>query len=166
MPKTSAIERNKKRIRLTEKHAVKRAELKATLANPATTDEELKRNCCTNLANANRAPACDSDRESRCPRPDGEADVGGHLTDPLVQISGAERQPAVQRSRVPLVGAGRAVRHTRGGVVQFLLGGGDSGAATDETVDGLAGNPIRFLWEIADGGRRRRQRHRSGLGPI
>ena len=41
MPKTSAIERNKKRQRLTEKHAVKRAELKAVLANPATTDVEF-----------------------------------------------------------------------------------------------------------------------------
>ena len=41
MPKTSAIERNKKRIALVAKHAKKRAELKATLANPATTDEEF-----------------------------------------------------------------------------------------------------------------------------
>lgn len=41
MPKTSAIERNKKRIRLVAKHKVKRAELKALLANPATTDEEF-----------------------------------------------------------------------------------------------------------------------------
>lgn len=41
MPKTSAIERNKKRIKLAAKHAAKRAELKATLANPATTDEEF-----------------------------------------------------------------------------------------------------------------------------
>jgi small subunit ribosomal protein S14 len=41
MPKTSAIERNKKRIRLVEKYAAKRAELKAILANPATTDEEF-----------------------------------------------------------------------------------------------------------------------------
>lgn len=41
MPKTSAIERNKKRQRLTAKFAPKRAELKATLANPATTDEEF-----------------------------------------------------------------------------------------------------------------------------
>ncbi len=41
MPKTSAIERNKKRIRLVEKHAAKRAELKAVLANPATTDDEF-----------------------------------------------------------------------------------------------------------------------------
>ena len=41
MPKTSAIERNKKRIRLVEKHAVKRAALKAILANPATTDVEF-----------------------------------------------------------------------------------------------------------------------------
>jgi small subunit ribosomal protein S14 len=39
MPKTSAIERNKKRIRLVAQHKVKRAELKATLANPDTTDE-------------------------------------------------------------------------------------------------------------------------------
>ena len=41
MPKTSAIERNKKRIRLVEKHSKKRAELKAILLNPATTDEEF-----------------------------------------------------------------------------------------------------------------------------
>ena len=41
MPKTSAIERNKKRIRLVAKHAAKRAELKAILANPATTDDEF-----------------------------------------------------------------------------------------------------------------------------
>jgi small subunit ribosomal protein S14 len=41
MPKTSAIERNKKRISLVAKHAVKRAELKAILNNPATTDEEF-----------------------------------------------------------------------------------------------------------------------------
>lgn len=41
MPKTSAIERNKKRVKLSEKYAAKRAELKAILANPATTDEEF-----------------------------------------------------------------------------------------------------------------------------
>ena len=41
MPKTSAIERNKKRQRLTEKFAPKRAELKAILANPTTSDEEF-----------------------------------------------------------------------------------------------------------------------------
>jgi small subunit ribosomal protein S14 len=38
MPKTSAIERNKKRIKLSAKFKAKRAELKAVLANPATTD--------------------------------------------------------------------------------------------------------------------------------
>ena len=41
MPKTSAIERNKKRIKLTAKYATVRAELKATLANPATTNEQF-----------------------------------------------------------------------------------------------------------------------------
>jgi small subunit ribosomal protein S14 len=41
MPKTSAIERNKKRINLATKFAAKRAELKAILINPATTDEEF-----------------------------------------------------------------------------------------------------------------------------
>ncbi|OIR15111.1 30S ribosomal protein S14 [mine drainage metagenome] len=41
MPKTSAIERNKKRIKLAAKYAVKRTELKAILANPATSDEEF-----------------------------------------------------------------------------------------------------------------------------
>ena len=39
MPKTSAIERNKKRINLTAKHAAARAGLKALLKNPATTDD-------------------------------------------------------------------------------------------------------------------------------
>lgn len=41
MAKTSVIERNKKRVRLVEKYAAKRAELKKILANPATTDEEF-----------------------------------------------------------------------------------------------------------------------------
>lgn len=41
MPKTSAIERNKKRTKLAAKYAAKRAELKAILVNPATTDEEF-----------------------------------------------------------------------------------------------------------------------------
>lgn len=41
MPKTSAIERNKKRVLLVEKYKTKRAELKAILANPATTDAEF-----------------------------------------------------------------------------------------------------------------------------
>ena len=41
MPKTSAIERNKKRVRLSDKYKAKRAELKAILANPSTTDEEF-----------------------------------------------------------------------------------------------------------------------------
>lgn len=39
MPKTSAIERNKKRQRLSDKFAAKRAELKAILVSPTTTDE-------------------------------------------------------------------------------------------------------------------------------
>jgi len=41
MPKTSAIERNKKRIQLVAKFAAKRAELKDILANPATTDADF-----------------------------------------------------------------------------------------------------------------------------
>jgi small subunit ribosomal protein S14 len=39
MPKTSAIQRNKKRQRLAVKFAPKRTELKAILKNPATADE-------------------------------------------------------------------------------------------------------------------------------
>jgi len=39
MPKTSATQRNEKRKRLTAKHAAERAELKAILKNPATTDD-------------------------------------------------------------------------------------------------------------------------------
>jgi small subunit ribosomal protein S14 len=41
MPKTSAIERNKKRIRLVAKYAKQRAELKAILKRPATSDDEF-----------------------------------------------------------------------------------------------------------------------------
>lgn len=41
MPKTSAIERNKKRIRLVAQYQVRRAELKAQLANPETNDEDF-----------------------------------------------------------------------------------------------------------------------------
>ncbi len=41
MPKTSAIQRNDKRKRLTAKFAAQRAELKAVLANPATGDADF-----------------------------------------------------------------------------------------------------------------------------
>jgi small subunit ribosomal protein S14 len=41
MPKTSAIERNEKRKRLSDKYAKVRKELKAVLVNPATTDEQF-----------------------------------------------------------------------------------------------------------------------------
>ncbi len=41
MPKTSAINRNEKRKHLTAKYAAKRAELKAALINPETTDEDF-----------------------------------------------------------------------------------------------------------------------------
>ncbi|KXU34798.1 30S ribosomal protein S14 [Cephaloticoccus capnophilus] len=41
MPKTSAIERNKKREALVEKYKAKRAELKAILANPESSDEDF-----------------------------------------------------------------------------------------------------------------------------
>jgi small subunit ribosomal protein S14 len=41
MPKTSAIQRNLKRVRLVAKYAKPRAELKAILKNPATTDDEF-----------------------------------------------------------------------------------------------------------------------------
>lgn len=41
MPKTSAIERNKKRQNLAKKYRAKREELKAVLRNPATNDEEF-----------------------------------------------------------------------------------------------------------------------------
>ena len=41
MPKTSAIQKNEKRKRLVDKYAKVRAELKATLLNPATTDDQF-----------------------------------------------------------------------------------------------------------------------------
>ena len=41
MPKTSAIERNKKRATLVAKFTATRTELKAILANPNTTDDEF-----------------------------------------------------------------------------------------------------------------------------
>ena len=39
MPKTSAIQRNEKRKRLSAKHAAERSELKAILKNPSTADD-------------------------------------------------------------------------------------------------------------------------------
>jgi len=41
MAKTSSIERNKKRIRLVEKYAAKRAELKKILSDTNTSDEQF-----------------------------------------------------------------------------------------------------------------------------
>jgi small subunit ribosomal protein S14 len=41
MAKKSSIEKNNRRIRLVEKYAAKRAELKAILANPESSDEDF-----------------------------------------------------------------------------------------------------------------------------
>lgn len=41
MAKKSAIARNKKRIKMVEQYAQKRADLKATIANPDASDEEF-----------------------------------------------------------------------------------------------------------------------------
>ena len=41
MAKKSAIQRNQKRLHLIEKYAAKRAELKAIMANPKTSDEDF-----------------------------------------------------------------------------------------------------------------------------
>lgn len=41
MAKASSIQRNLKRQQLTERYAAERAAIKATLANPGTTDEEF-----------------------------------------------------------------------------------------------------------------------------
>ena len=41
MAKKSAIQRNLNRLRLIEKYAAKRAELKAIIANPETSDEDF-----------------------------------------------------------------------------------------------------------------------------
>ncbi|HCJ12584.1 MAG: 30S ribosomal protein S14 [Verrucomicrobia bacterium GWF2_51_19] len=41
MAKKSSIERNKKRMRLVEKYAARRAELKKTLSNPNVSDEDF-----------------------------------------------------------------------------------------------------------------------------
>lgn len=41
MAKKSAIARNKKRIKMVEQYAQKRADLKATIANPEASDEEF-----------------------------------------------------------------------------------------------------------------------------
>lgn len=41
MAKKGMIERNKKRVRMVEQFAAKRAELKAVLSNPDTSDEEF-----------------------------------------------------------------------------------------------------------------------------
>ncbi|MBL64189.1 MAG: 30S ribosomal protein S14 [Opitutae bacterium] len=41
MAKTSSVQRNLKRIRMVERYAAKRAALKATLADPQTSDEDF-----------------------------------------------------------------------------------------------------------------------------
>jgi small subunit ribosomal protein S14 len=57
MAKKSSIARNEKRRRLVERYAAKRAELKAILANPDSTDEEFfaaQRKLCKLPRNSNK----------------------------------------------------------------------------------------------------------------
>ncbi len=91
---------------------------------------------------------------------DVEAEVVEHRGDPVVEVGGAARHPAVERHGVGVVGArvagaegGRGRLHVRGRP-------GRAGAAGDVVRDRLARHPLVLLREEADEGVAGRARHR------
>ena len=83
---------------------------------------------------------------------DVEAEVGCHLGDAHVEVSPAERQPAVERRAVVVSGVASAGSERFGGPVEPGLCGSDTGSAVQEGRHGFPGDPLGLLRQQADGG--------------
>ena len=97
-------------------------------------------------------------------QPGGQPQVGGHLARALGQVGAAQREPALQRLGVGVVGAPVAAGQRLGGGVERLLGGGHAGAPGQVLGQRLAGPDVRLLGQPQHGGTGRRPGHRPGVG--
>lgn len=82
----------------------------------------------------------------------GEAQLGGDLRGPLLQVRAAEGEPALQGLGVRVVRARGPGDQALRRLVHGALGVGDAGAAGQERGHGLAVAPLGLLREVADGG--------------
>lgn len=82
----------------------------------------------------------------------GQAQLGGDLLGPLLQVRAAEREPALQGLGVRVVRARGARDQGLGRLVHCALGVGDAGAAGQERGHRLAVAALGLLREVADGG--------------
>lgn len=84
--------------------------------------------------------------------PHGQAQLGGDLLGPLLQVRAAEGEPALQGLGVRVVRARGARDQGLGRLVHGALGVGDAGAAGQELRHRLAVATLGLLREVADGG--------------
>ena len=80
-----------------------------------------------------------------------QAHLRGHLRQPVLEVGRAEREPAVQRRGVLLVGAGPALGQGRGGVVEVAVGGRHAGPPPG-VLEQRLGGVRHHLGEPPDGG--------------
>ena len=95
-----------------------------------------------------------------------EAEVGGDRGAARLEVGAAEGEVVLERERVPVVGARAAVGERLGRGAERGLGLGHAGLAGEEGRDGLAGEPLALLGEVADGRLRRRGRDLAGVGRL
>ncbi len=79
-----------------------------------------------------------------------QAELGPHRPDPRVEVGAAQRQPAIERIRVAIVGAEIAPGKCNGGAIQLGRGRGDPRAPTEELTHGFVVTAFGLLGEIAD----------------
>ena len=92
-----------------------------------------------------------------------QADVGGHGSDPLVEIGAAQVQPSFQRRGVEVTGGRIGAGQRLGGAVHGLLRLSHAGPPGKERQHGLAGNPVGFLGQVTNRRTGRADRHRPAL---
>jgi hypothetical protein len=102
-------------------------------------------------------------RGHRVVQRDGQAELGGHLRGPLVEVGAAQIEPAFQRHGVRVVRPGPPVGQLVGGRVHGRLRRTHPGAPEQEVPHRLAGPPLPLLRQVADVRRGRAQRHGAGL---
>jgi hypothetical protein len=92
-----------------------------------------------------------------------ESDGRERLADAHVEVGCAQREPAVERAAVRVVGPGPAVGQRGGRRVERGVGVGHSGAAGEECGHRLIGAPLGLLAQLAHGGGGRGADHRPAL---
>ena len=89
-----------------------------------------------------------------------------HRVDPGVEVGRAQGSEPLEGHGVAVVGRTGAQSQAGGCRRQLVLGGPGPGASGQHGAHGLAGCPLVLLGQVPDGGRRRVEGDRSGIGLV